>query len=83
MLLAFYWNESDCFRAATLEVDMAAEAFFFVEIALQFFTGLYDESDYVDSIRLVASKYTRGLLAFDLVRFRSFPCSNWSSRTLE
>jgi len=46
----FYWTASTCFKTPTLEMDMAVDVFFILEIFLHFFEGRYIAGQYVDRI---------------------------------
>ena len=69
ILIAFHWNAHPCWRPATLELDMAVEMFFLMEVSLGFCIGHYtSRGTYVSSFRGVAINYVRsGRFFFDLL----------------
>lgn len=46
----FYWTAPSCFKTPTLEIDMAVDLFFVIEIILHFFEGVYRQGQYHDDL---------------------------------
>jgi len=67
--VGFFWHESVCAPKDEnlLRFDMFVDCFFLLEILLKFFTGVWEEGRYHDSMLHVAHHYAKTGLIFDLV----------------
>ena len=67
VLVGFYWNSDPCEPVATLQMDMATDAFFLFEILLQFGIAAQRQNVIIDSPLKVAKLYLSGPFWFDLI----------------
>eukprot|EP00293_Proteomonas_sulcata_P019167 CAMPEP_0184314466 /NCGR_PEP_ID=MMETSP1049-20130417/74367_1 /TAXON_ID=77928 /ORGANISM="Proteomonas sulcata, Strain CCMP704" /LENGTH=789 /DNA_ID=CAMNT_0026632391 /DNA_START=75 /DNA_END=2444 /DNA_ORIENTATION=- len=65
--VGFFWNESECYRMPTFEIDLAVDSFFLLQVIITFFIGVYKKGIYYDDLGFVADNYIKGTLAFDVV----------------
>lgn len=68
--VAFYWSLDACQTLPTLYFDVFVDIWFFVDVILNFFTGIYNPGDaaYEDRLSVVAPRYvTSGHFFFDAV----------------
>lgn len=65
--LGFYWDMGPCEKMATMEIDLAMDTFFVLQIFYTFFLGHFKKGIYVDDRGLVAEEYLRGAFWFDVV----------------
>jgi hypothetical protein len=66
--VAFYWSLDACQTLPTLKFDVFVDVCFFVDLILNFFTGVYNTGDaaYEDRLAVVAPRYvTSGHFFFD------------------
>jgi len=68
VLLGFYWNHPVCDKLPTLEMDMVIDAFFLLEIGVNFVTGYTSPHGvYTDDLPTTARHYATHGLAFDAI----------------
>jgi hypothetical protein len=66
-MIALYWLDDPCQAPPTIFFDTALDAFFLLDILMNFLTGMIQAGTYHDDFQTVSHSYLKGYFLFDVV----------------